>query len=443
MPTKPNRAGQQQNYVPQGNGDASGEYADHATGSNIHFTNFKKPDEEKSFTDFKKQEVEEVKQPEQKPEENKYLGGSKAKSNFYVAMLTSGISNSKNKVENEEEFIAKLKDVIANANEDSINVLQYAFDNYPVAFTENRFKSNSSYFCPGSREIYIDKNGFDRGFEEQGAPLFHELGHYLNDVFKIREDEKWYRVSHILTDSFSLFEDKKAVSETLQEELKEFTANKNPAKIRKDKYKYANNILKQYGFTAEEYEKNIDKGLYLVNNDPEWLSIKSRIQNDFNNNRFKDVDEANETLRRELAIWKKTGSYRELFDSIDRQRPYYVKASNEWFKKTGMQAVSDVWSSKTEHGFGLGHNRKYYSKDKYSSIDPKTKLADELFANFYAAYSTNDKASLETTQKYFPRTYDKMLKLVDYIKNKRTKNEEMKAAIEKFQRGETIWVEKN
>ena len=52
MPTKPNRAGNQQNYVPAGNGDASGEYGDNATGSNIHvqFTNFKKPDDNPNDT---------------------------------------------------------------------------------------------------------------------------------------------------------------------------------------------------------------------------------------------------------------------------------------------------------------------------------------------------------------------------------------------------------
>lgn len=46
MPTKRNKAGQQQNYVPAGHGDASGEYGDNATGSNIHikFENFKKPE---------------------------------------------------------------------------------------------------------------------------------------------------------------------------------------------------------------------------------------------------------------------------------------------------------------------------------------------------------------------------------------------------------------
>ena len=43
MPTKLNRAGNQQNYVPAGNGDASGEYGNHS-GSNKHFTNFKKQD---------------------------------------------------------------------------------------------------------------------------------------------------------------------------------------------------------------------------------------------------------------------------------------------------------------------------------------------------------------------------------------------------------------
>ena len=51
MPTKLNKAGNQQPYVPQGNGDASGEYADNASGSNKHFTNFKKPDEQNGTTE--------------------------------------------------------------------------------------------------------------------------------------------------------------------------------------------------------------------------------------------------------------------------------------------------------------------------------------------------------------------------------------------------------
>jgi len=37
MPQKPNFARKMQNYIPQGNGDASGEYADDASGSNVHY----------------------------------------------------------------------------------------------------------------------------------------------------------------------------------------------------------------------------------------------------------------------------------------------------------------------------------------------------------------------------------------------------------------------
>lgn len=44
MPQKRNHAGNMQNYVPAGNGDASGEYGDNATGSNVHFKTFKKPE---------------------------------------------------------------------------------------------------------------------------------------------------------------------------------------------------------------------------------------------------------------------------------------------------------------------------------------------------------------------------------------------------------------
>lgn len=51
MPTKRNRADQQQPYVPAGNGDASGEYADHSSGSNKHFTSFRKPETQEDHID--------------------------------------------------------------------------------------------------------------------------------------------------------------------------------------------------------------------------------------------------------------------------------------------------------------------------------------------------------------------------------------------------------
>lgn len=79
MPTKLNKAGNQQNYVPAGNGDASGEYGDNVTGSNKHFTSFKKPQSNggdiitstlpEEQTSLKQEEIEETPQEETPQEE--------------------------------------------------------------------------------------------------------------------------------------------------------------------------------------------------------------------------------------------------------------------------------------------------------------------------------------------------------------------------------------
>ena len=52
MPTKLNKAGEQQQYVPAGHGDASGEYGN-ASGSNKHFESFSK----KELKNFGKKEI--------------------------------------------------------------------------------------------------------------------------------------------------------------------------------------------------------------------------------------------------------------------------------------------------------------------------------------------------------------------------------------------------
>ena len=57
MPQKLNKAGNMQNYVPAGNGDASGEYGDNATGSNKHFTNFKKQSRVNELSNKQKKEI--------------------------------------------------------------------------------------------------------------------------------------------------------------------------------------------------------------------------------------------------------------------------------------------------------------------------------------------------------------------------------------------------
>ena len=413
MPTKLNRAGQQQNYVPQGNGDASGEYADHASGSNKHFTNFAKP-EEKSFSNFAKTEEQTTEQPK---EENKYLGGSKAKTDFYLSLITSGIL----KNADEEEWKQKLKDTIAKANEESLEAISITMSKKPFEFTEDRFNAGTSYFYEAQNQIHIDKDQFGRGFEEQGSPLFHELAHYMNATNRIKEKKLWYYDYNKLTDASTIFDDTISVADSLQIELNDFAAAKHAVKIRKEKRKFVDEKLKQYGFTSQEYEKLAEQQKAAVESE-EWQTIKARIKNDFDNGDYSSVAEANKALKARFEEWKKTGSYKELFSKIKEMRPLYSDACNEWYKMTGIQAISDAWSSRSDFGFGLGHQRSYYNKSR-SNTNPASLIADEFFANFFAAYTTNDKPALETTQKYFPETCKKMLELIKYIRTPKENGE--------------------
>lgn len=164
MPTKLNRAGNQQNYVPKGNGDASGEYGDTATGSNKHFQAFKKPDdEEKKVTDtFEIDEDDEKVTPKRKiytytawysttpryiteEEYNKYKNdpaySSYAFDEYEIEYDEEKIE--KQLLDNADKLLTKNPDVnyfqfqkIGNFNEDATenidrNAMQYFFNEHP------------------------------------------------------------------------------------------------------------------------------------------------------------------------------------------------------------------------------------------------------------------------------------------------------------------------
>ena len=434
MPTKPNRAGQQQNYVPQGNGDASGKYADEATGSNKHFSNFKKPEEKNADKNVNseltnKNVASELTKPEEPREDtSKYLGGSKAKSGFSAAIQARGFSKYG------EEAVEKIKNIIANADEQSIAVFGFALNNRRVEFIKDETKQ-TSYFNKTQNLLNIRVDQLEREFEEKGETVFHELGHFINDAFKITEEHGWHSEEVILTDAHKIFDDFKSVSETLQEELEEFSLNKYAPKIRADRRKYVNQKLKPYGFTVEQIDRDFDKAKEIMKSE-EWQSIRNRIKSDWETGAI-TIEEANGRVKEALANWKKTGSYKDFFEQFEKQKPIYLKYQNEWAKLTGIKAVSDVWSSKSDYGFGYGHERGYYKKS-WANPEPQSLIADELWANFMSAKTTHNNKVLETTQKYFPRTYEKMVKLVEYLDKKRLEDERNKEEIARFQRGEKI-----
>ena len=267
MPTKLNRAGQQQNYVPQGNGNASGEYADSASGSNKHFTNFSKPtDEQKSFVEFKKQE--EVVKPTETPKDSKkvvddngYEWTSQEHYDFYISMVTSGIKN--HIVEPRSGFVKDLKKAINNSNPEGLKALALTMKKRPFQFIGDDKHQNTSYYYPMMNQIHIEEDIFERKFEEPGTSLFHELGHYMNDNNKVHENIKWYSHTVKLTDAQTIFDDGKSVAETLQEELKEYLESGEVEELA-DLEEVLRAILDSKGVSYEEFEKRARNAEKLV-----------------------------------------------------------------------------------------------------------------------------------------------------------------------------------
>lgn len=180
MPTKPNKAGQQQPYVPQGNGDASGEYADNQSGSNKHFTNFKQPEQPKA----QEPQIEEPKINEPKinepkgetqVEQPKEPEQVKSRWNELSKKQKKDLGNYLNRV---SSFMSQMSDYEKN---NMIRLMRYYGGNEMEGFTDedllnmaNEFQNlpksdNYVYFKDGAKWKLTKNTGL---LEKQGIPYY-------------------------------------------------------------------------------------------------------------------------------------------------------------------------------------------------------------------------------------------------------------------------------
>ena len=171
MPTKPNRAGNQQNYVPAGNGDASGEYGDNATGSNIHFVNFKKPDDSSTKTDEQNQQFQKFgkeEQPEIKKEQKADLGNS------FKRVIS-------NKTGDFQKAIDKL--VETTNPERQQQLAKYFDENEKLQIKFGNAGRNAAGVCYGATSIVTNQDPHT---------IRHEVGHSYDEFYgeKLGGDER-------------------------------------------------------------------------------------------------------------------------------------------------------------------------------------------------------------------------------------------------------------
>ena len=208
MPTKLNSAGKQQNYVPAGNGDASGEYGDNASGSNKHFQSFKKP-----MGVQIKGEVEPIKASA------KYNGNGKNHLNQQL----------KNKFGKKTPNLKRLLNDISGADDELSGVIGDLYKNNPQLELKLGKNLNSkyqeattyNYYTGEYKKTYTVSVGSglfddDKNYSKGGV-FFHESGHALDHSYIDETGNK-----SIWSYNYKSKEFGKSLSEMVQEELNQF-----------------------------------------------------------------------------------------------------------------------------------------------------------------------------------------------------------------------------
>jgi len=316
MPTKPNKTGNEQNYVPAGNGDASGEYADNETGSNIHyFSKFKKPDGEiKSVA--KKEKVKKPKKVVETDFEDDL--------DFDIDDLDLDELDDLDLKEptSKEEIELEIKE---KEEPQKTTVKQFANEN------KNAVKQI------GIEEL---KTSFEDFYKE-------EL-----DIEKVKQLSDKELVD--LAVAVNVIDNKEAFKE-FEESIK----NDFLAKVESDEIIGGNNVWKNIPQTPKEFEESVEKKI-------NYFSMFLNDENESISKFSKDKVEALQKLKDspEFEQWKNAEKdynikkYQKLYDKYANQNNVYSqKAKNEakWFKTSSSATaayspyankVIDEWNKK-------------------------------------------------------------------------------------------------
>lgn len=439
MPKKLNKAGQQQEYVPSGNGDASGEYADDG-GSNRHFVAFKKPEE------HKKQEPKETKPQElgvkvedkgEKPADitqikPKYDGKGKQ-------VLADSLKKRLGKSANGKILIEQLQD----ADDEISGVIGDFYENNPQVNLKIGKNLNSKYMTRTNyfggqwnveRTVAVGQGLFtDQDSYSKGGVFFHESGHgldatYVSEAGKIRGEwshdyvstkhgKKMYEMiwEEIRQHKDKYQELKQAISDEekqiatkywnddLNKELEDLQAER--LKIRQE----VNNNEKLKEFVQRE-NKYYDEIRQIRVRFRESGFADNNIENELNEKRKELVAMNEEKVNFVNSLYQSYPEYeakeKRAEELIQQKYDSASKARGDICKKYG--DLSDMFEGSGVGSLcGMGHGYGYWN-DRHRG--------NEAFAEITSAKATNPE-SLELMKKYIPKTLEIYEEIMDKIRN--------------------------
>ena len=381
MPTKPNRAGNQQNYVPAGNGDASGEYGDNATGSNIHITIKDNGKAETKSTTVKKGEKQ---VGEHKKRIGEYIKSHSAFNEKKINMLQRMI----------DDGDAEINGILANTLEKG----NYSFD------------TGRTSYC-NKWGIVLAPSDLNSPSRVQGETLYHELGHLVDGS----ERDRFQNVVDLTGKTYSGGFISEKYNTTLQDMITQegqvFAKSENIAKIKEIKAKYQQEELSKTGLYNE---KQIEQ---IINQHDKYREEKQNaLDEDYRNsddlygklwNEEITKEQYNiERAKQKIVLDTKLKTIESKYKSSEEEYYKYlrekgianVKASNRFYKE--YSSISDIYDGATNGAanFGAGHSKRYWRESPYHR-------GNEFFAEAFSARATN-KQQYETMKEYFPKSIE-------------------------------------
>lgn len=392
MPQKPNRSGQLQNYVPAGNGDASGEYGDNESGSNIHFKVFKRPDD---TTELKPNEIKE----EDFNSAVDYLDKSLRDYDEYMKDHQDQIGFfSRHEYDNYKELYQSDKVKEKESIIKMANAYKKAAENgKPYWIVNNGGWSAKQYYftrADGQKGIVINPYTFDPKKESYGTTWFHENGHLLDNTYD--NGTKNWSVDYV----------SKKYNDTLQNVLNEefetyFTKDRKQEIINKIE-ELRNDVYFKYGYDYKDIE---EKKKYFN----ELLKpYKEKLKKD-----YAEIDAKYE--RGELSPWNhymdrakiKERYQRETWAITNQISRLIGKKRKEEIEAEVAQKVYNRYSTITDMYSSLGKGRLhaeyggYHDRDYWKS-EP-SKRVKEFFAEAFSG-KTMGNTHYDQLKQAFPKS---------------------------------------
>lgn len=424
MPKKPSSWGIQE-YVPQGNGDASGEYADDQ-GNNTHFTNFvnpnsppkvnvKKPPISTPKIDVPKVDVPKVDEQSSETETPIQVTGGGSSKNFEQLLKSK-----------QKDFRDELRNSYSSGDNDSKDVLENAIENYGLEI--NRSRKKFSYYqkdWDGKSSVNYTKGVLDESTTKAlGETFWHENWHFFdnNFAFDLRDRDELHDVplSPRQIDSMNLSTHKtlsngKTLEQTLQAEMQELMDNGTFDKIIAD---------------SKEHEKRVNEEAERYAKDPrsvEYSKLYNELGNEFDKINpihisLRNWTKAGEQLAKMMAMKKEY-----VLNHIDPKLRDFVVEHNDKLsdlqkeKYDRYSTLSDLYGLHNHIGYGFmksGHDESY----SYHS----GALANEFMAECGSAFTRTDKRAkreVEMLKKYLPnstKAFEELRTLiVNHIRSKK------------------------